>query len=333
MIERLIGGISPRAGVLLALFVALLATVPYVADGYQLSVVLLLLYFAFVGQAWNIMTGFAGQLSLGHTIYVGLGSYMSAVLFVKYGVSPWIGAWAAMAVGMAAGAIIGYLGFRFGIQGVYFALLTIAFAELTRILFEHFEWVGGMSGFFLPVANREVNDLWNLRGDTTMFYYVILALTFGLLALNRLLVRSRVGYYWLAIREDQEAAQAVGINVFRYKMIAVMFSAAVTSVGGVFIAFYYNNLFPDASFGMNKSIELIVAPIVGGLGTLFGPILGAFVLTPLGEILTWATEALGIRLPGVKLFVYGFLLLAIIKFQPAGLWPWLARRLGLDGKR
>jgi branched-chain amino acid transport system permease protein len=327
-----VGGLPRRAVALLAAGGLALVFAPVYASEYVLSVLLVTLYFAYVGQAWNIMMGFAGQLSLGHSLYVGLGAYASAALFVHFGVSPWLGLFAGMIVAAAAGGLIGFLGFRFGIMGVYFALLTIAFAELTRILFEHFQWVGATAGFFLPVANREADDWLNLRGGPVMFYYLVLGLTAGALGLSRLILRSRLGYYWRAIREDQQAAETLGIPVFRYKMIAVMLSAAMTALGGVFFAFYYNNLFPSQVFAMHRSIEMILAPIIGGLGTLVGPVLGAFLLTPLGEAVTALTEGHGLALPGIKQLVYGVVLLLIIKFLPGGVWPALARRLGLDGE-
>ena len=136
---------------------------------------------------------------------------------------------AAIAIAAACGALIGFLAFRFGVGGVYFAILTIAFAEFARIGFDHFGWVGGSAGFFLPVANYARNDLWNLRGNPTMFYYVMLALTALAFGSAMLLLKSRIGYYWLAIREDEQAARSLGINTFRYKMIAVVISAAMTA--------------------------------------------------------------------------------------------------------
>jgi branched-chain amino acid transport system permease protein len=203
-----------RGALLLGLCGLVLVLAPAFAGDYLLSVLILVLYFAYTGQAWNIMTGFAGQLSLGHALYVGLGGYTAAALFVHFKVGPWLGAWAAVAVCATAGAAIGYLAFRFGIGGTYFALLTIAFAEFTRIGFDHFKWLGASAGFFLPVAQRAHNDWLNLRGTPAMFYYVLLALTAGAFLLCHLLMRSRVGYYWLAIREDQEAAQALGSTPF-----------------------------------------------------------------------------------------------------------------------
>ena len=330
MIAGLFADVPARGLVLLAVLAAALLLAPAVAGDYLLSILILCLYFSFVGQAWNVMMGFAGQLSLGHSLYVGLGAYTSAALFVHYQTVPWIGMLVGMAVAGAAGAVIGGLGFRFGIRGVYFALLTIAFAEFTRVGFDHFGWVGGSSGLFLPVEYRSDSDLLTLRGAPVMFYYVMLAFTAGALVLARVILASKIGYYWQAIREDQEAAQALGINVFRYKMLAVVLSAALTSMAGTFYAFYYNNLYPETIFSMHKSIEILLGPVVGGLGTLFGPIVGAFLLTTLGEVMTGVAEH--IDLDGIKQLFLGLCLLVIILFRPAGVWPWLARRLGLGGR-
>jgi len=333
MIARVVGDLSRRAAVLLAaLFVALLLA-PWFVNDYLLTVLIVILYFAFTGQAWNIMMGFAGQLSLGHAIYAGLGAYVAAVLFTRYGIAPWLGFLAAMPAAAACGAIIGFLAFRFGVSGVYFAILTIAFAEFARIGFDHLEFVNASAGLFLPVAQYTHNDLWRLRGNPTMFYYVMLGATVVALALCRALLHSRVGYFWLAIREDEQAARAAGIDTFRYKMYAVMISAAVTSFAGVFYAFFYNNLFPEQVFNIARSIEMILGPVIGGIGTLFGPILGAFVLTGLAESVTAAMAAFGLDLPGAKQVFYGICLLLVVVALPEGVWPWLSRRLGVGGDK
>jgi branched-chain amino acid transport system permease protein len=314
------------------LFAALVAA-PIFASDYLLTVLILVLYSAYVGQSWNIMMGFAGQLSLGHALYVGLGGYAAAALFVHFGVSPWIGALLSIAVAVVFGAMVGFLAFRFRVGGVYFAILTIAFAEFARVGFDHFKWVGGSGGFFLPVANYAQSDLWTLRGRPVMFFYLILGMTVAALILCRILLHSRIGYYWQAIREDEEAARASGIDTFRCKMLAVMLSAALTSLAGVFFAFYYNNLFPEQVFHISRSIELILAPIIGGLGTLFGPILGAFLLTGLSEVMTEALHRFGLDAPGTKQIFYGVCLFLVVVALPGGVWPWLARRLGLEGGR
>ena len=331
MMSRIIESASPRALALLAIVTAGLLAAPFFVNNYVLSVLIIVLYFAYVGQAWNLMLGFAGQLSLGHALFVSLGAYTSAALFIKFGVSPVVGVFAAIAVAVVAGCLIGYLGFRFSIRGVYFALLTIAFAEFTGIIVDHISWLGASSGLFLPVKNLQSNDIVNLRGSPTMFYYVILTLTGLALALCSWLLNSKLGLYWQAIREDQEAAEASGVPLFRYKMIAVAISSGLTGVGGVWYAFYYNNLFPETMFKTSQSVEIILGSVVGGVGSLFGPVLGAFVLTPLGEALTAATE--GMHVDGVKSFFWGLCVAAIVLFRPQGLWPWLYDLLGLGPKR
>jgi len=308
----------------LFLFLILL---PWFAGSYALSVATLILYFAYTGQAWNVMMGFAGQLSLGHAVYVGVGGYAAGALFFHYGIGPWAGLWLAMLLCVALGLVIGFLAFRFGISGVYFALLTIAFAEFTRIGFDHLDWLGGPGGMFLKVAQRDSIDLLNFRGPPAMYYYSILFLTVLAFVLCAWLLRSRAGYYWQAIRENEEAAQALGINSFRWKMLAVAISSAMTAVSGVFFAFYYNNLFPEQIFHISRSIEIILGPIIGGIGTLFGPILGAVVLTILSDGITEGLAAMGWEIPGIKQVFYGIVLLVVIMFLPNGIWPPLARRL------
>jgi branched-chain amino acid transport system permease protein len=321
--------VTRQAMALLAVLGVFLLALPHIVNPYILSVATLILYLAYTGQAWNVMMGFAGQLSLGHSLYVGVGAYASAALFVHYGIGPWAGIWLSIALCVALGAAIGFLAFRFGISGVYFALLTIAFCEFTRIGFDHLQWSGGPGGLFLKVAQRDQIDLANFRGPPAMYYYAILALTAGAFIFCFFLLKSKAGYYWQAIRENEEAAQALGINTFRWKMLAVVISSAMTAVAGVFYAFYYNNLFPEQIFNISRSIEIILGPIIGGVGTLFGPILGAAVLTILADGITEVLAALGWEIPGIKQVFYGIVMLLVIMFLPHGIWPTLARRLGL----
>lgn len=333
MLSRLTEGLSARALVLLAVLLIGLFTAPFFAGDYVLTVLILILYFCYVGQAWNIMMGFAGQLSLGHALYVGLGAYTAAALYVHYGIGPWIGLLVAVPIAAAVGAFVGFLAFRFRVGGVYFAILTIAFAEFARVGFDHLAFTKGSSGLFLPVAQYTSNDLWMLRGQPVMFYYVLLVATVAAFIGCRMLLQSRIGYFWLAIREDEEAARAAGIDTFRYKMIAVVISAGMTSFAGVVYAFYYNNLFPEQVFHISRSIEIILGPIVGGVGTLFGPILGAFLLTGMAEALTEALHAIGVDVPGAKQVFYGICLLFVIMALPDGVWPWLKRRLGITERQ
>jgi len=316
-----------REWIYLGLLALVLVLLPAAVGPYALSVATLILYFAYTGQAWNVMMGFAGQLSLGHSLYVGVGAYTAGALFFHYGIGPWAGLWLAMLLCVAFGLVIGFLAFRFGISGVYFALLTIAFAEFTRIGFDHLDWLGGPGGMFLKVAQRDTWDVLNFRGPPLMYYYSMLFLTALAFLICTMLLKSRAGYYWQAIRENEEAAQALGINTFRWKMLAVAISAAMTAVSGVFFAFYYNNLFPHEIFSMNRSIELILGPVIGGIGTLFGPIFGAAVLTLLSDGITEALAALGWEIPGIKQVFYGLVLLVVVMFLPHGIWPAVARKL------
>ena len=321
-----------RLALTTAVTVALLA-LPLVGSSYLVSVATLALYLAYVGQAWNVMMGFAGQLSLGHSLYVGLGAYVAAGLFVHFGVSPWAGLWLAVAICSAVGAFIGLLAFRLRISGVQLSLLTVAFAELARIGFDHLDWFGGPGGLFLRVADRNHIDLLGFRGPPAMYYYAMLALAAGALGLCAFLLRRRPGYYWRAIREDEVAAEALGIDTFRWKMLAVVLSSAMTAVAGVFFAFYNNSLFPEQIFGFGRSIEIILGPVIGGLGTLFGPIVGAVALVVLGDGTTEILAKAGVDLPGARQVVHGLLLLLVTIYLPNGLWPPLARALGVQPRK
>ncbi len=322
-----------RSRTALLVLLAVLLALPWALDRYLLSVMILILYFAYVGQAWNIMMGFCGQLSIGHALFVGLGAYTAAALYQHFGVIPWVGMVVAVAVCVAAASFIGWLAFRFGISGTYFALLTIAFAEFTRIGFDHFGWVGGSGGFFLRVVQSGQADWLNLRGGPFMFYYLALALAASGFVLSAWLLRGRLGFYFRAIRDNEEAARAAGVNTFRYKMYAIQISGGMTALAGVFFAFFYSNLFPEQIFHISRSIEIILAPVIGGIGTLFGPILGAAVLTVLSEGINEALAASGYEIPGAKQILYGVALAASIMFMPHGIWPGIARRLRFTRSR
>lgn len=293
---------------------------PLLLSNYVVSILILTLYIAYVGQAWNLLLGFGGQLSLGHALYTGLGAYVSSNLFIKFGISPWLSLILVVLLCAVLAAFIGGLGFRFGLSGVHFTLLTIAFAECTRLLFEHWHWFGSTAGLFIPVTTDI--SLWYLRGSTTLFYYLFLSLVIIAFLLCRLFLKSKLGYFARAIRENELAASSLGINVFQTKVILMALSAAMASIGGVFFAFYQNSLFPDQTFAMTKSIEVTMGSIVGGIGTLIGPILGAFVLIPLGELLSYV---LSDSLAGIKLLFHGTCLLLMVLFLPKGLWPFLQK--------
>jgi branched-chain amino acid transport system permease protein len=333
MIGHLIEGVPRRTLLVLSVLLAGFVAAPLFAGDYLLTVLILILYFAYAGQAWNIMMGFAGQLSLGHALYVGLGAYTAAILFVNFGVAPWVALFAAVPIAIVAGAFVGFLAFRFRVAGVYFAILTIAVAEFARVGFDHLPWTGASAGLFLPVAQYAHNDLWNLRGHPLMFYYILLAATVIAFIGCRAFLQSRMGYFWLAIREDEEAARAAGIDTFRYKMLAVMISAGMTAFGGVIYAFYYNNLFPEQVFNISQSVLIILGPIVGGVGTLFGPILGAFVLETIAEGVRTLMGLFGVDMPGTNQLFFGIMLLFVVIALPEGVWPWLAQKFGFGERK
>ncbi len=320
-------------------FVAALAVLPAFASPFLLAVLALIFLFAFVGHAWNLMMGYAGQLSLGHALYFGVGAYVVALFAQTWGLSPWAGMVVAFVVAAVIGAAVGALGFRFSVKGTYFALLTIAVAEFVRILFEHWELVGATGGLFYKALGPDNRPLVSLRGDSVFFYYAhLVLLVLGWLFVARI-VNSRLGYFWRSVREDEDAARALGVPAFRVKIIAVALSAGMTGIAGGWFGLMQGALFPERVLGMARSIDLILAPIVGGLGTLFGPILGAFLVVPLNELARdiaqaeWAKDfavRIGLHgIAGVHFLIYGALLGAIIVLAPNGLWPWIARRLGI----
>ena len=302
---------------------------PYYCDAYVLSVLILAFYTAYVGQTWNLLLGFTGQLSFGHALYAGVGSYLAAGLFIRFGWSPWLTALPIMGLSGLLGASIGFLGFRFGVQGVYFTLLTIAFAECGRVIFDHWSLFGGTAGLFLPVDN--IPNFWHLRGSITLFYYLFLGLVIVGFAISWLFLKTRLGYFSQATRENEQAAQALGISTFWIKVKVMGLSASLTSLGGVFYAFYQNTLFPDQTFALSRSIELTMGTIIGGVGTLLGPVIGSLILVPLGELIHYVS---GEEIVGIKHIFYGFCLLGIILYLPKGIVPafkvWLGskQRLG-----
>jgi branched-chain amino acid transport system permease protein len=314
-----------RGGMLIAGFAAIAACGPLVLDGYLLSLLALAFAFAFFGAAWNLMMGFAGMLSLGHGLYIGLGGYTVAVLLVAFGLTPWLGLPLAAALCAAAGAAIAWTGFRFAVRGVYFALLTLAAAEMARILFEHWSLVGGTGGFFLPALGPDNQPLLSLRGGPDVFYLAFLVLLTAALAVTLAIRHSRLGYRLMAIREDEDAARAAGVPVLRMRVLAAALSGGMTGVGGGMFALMNGSLFPSTMMGVAISIEVMIAPIVGGLGTVAGPLIGALFVMPVHEASEHLAQEAGVF--GLNTLIYGLLVLVVVVFLPGGLAPALGRLL------
>jgi branched-chain amino acid transport system permease protein len=308
-----------RAILLAAAAAALIALPVLVRSEAWLSFWITTLLFVFLGQSWNVLGGYGGQFSFGHAVFFGTGGYAAAVLQVKFGVPALLAAGAGIAFGALVGAFIGTLSFRYGLRGSYFALVTLAFAEVFRILASSLALTGSGFGILIPLDARAANLQF---ADRTVFYYVVLALVGIGLAISLALERSRFGAWLMAVRENEDAAKALGIDAFRVKLGAITLSGAMAAAAGVFYAQYFLFLDSGIAFGPHVSIEALLGPIVGGLGTAFGPILGGILLHGLGEV---AKRAMG-DAPGLNLVLYGALLIVMLRFLPDGLIG-LARRL------
>jgi branched-chain amino acid transport system permease protein len=311
-----------RLYLLLAAVFIILMALPLFLDNYALGIFVMIFFWAYVGQSWNVLTGYTGHISLGHALYLGIGAYATTYLAQTFGLTPWVGMFAAGCIAVAIALFLGFLGFRFGIRGVYFVILTIAFAEITRLVVSHIEALGSFTGIFLDFKPSFYN--FQFRGNIP-YYYISLGFMVASLIAVRIIEVSKVGRFIVAIREDEEAAQALGVNTFKYNMIAIAISAFMTSLAGAFYANYIYYLHPNSLFGMSMSIELILRPIVGGLGTLFGPVIGSLILTPLSEI-SRAYFAKG-GLEGLHLILYGILAILVVLFMPKGIIVYVKRLL------
>ena len=312
---------APVAALLLLLLLPLV-----VEDEYYLHVLVGVLYFAYMASAWNIVCGYTGQLSLGHSALCGIGGYVSTLLFINAGLSPWIGMWIGAVCATVVGVLVGWPCFR--LRGPYFALTTIAFAEILRIWTENTEEIFGLElrgaqGLMVPLKGN-APALFQFDGKVP-YYYIILAMLVAVMAVTWWMERSRMGFYLKAIRADQDAAEALGVNSTRYLLSAMAVSSFLTALGGSFYAQFFRYINPERNMGLDLSIELALMGIVGGQGTVLGPVLGAFLLTPAGEI-TRAT--LGGKFPGLHLVIYGLVLILAMLFLPKGLVDPIRRLFG-----
>jgi len=299
-------------GFLLIAIVALAAVPLFVHSNVVINFLVVTLMIALAGQGWNILGGYGGQYSFGHAAFFGTGAYVTAILQVHYGVNAWIGFAAGIAAGAAVGAIIGGLAFRAGLRSSYFALVTLAFAEVLRILASVAPITGAGVGILIKLDLHAQSFQFRSRA---IFYLVILTLVAVSLVIAQLLERSRFGAWLIAVRENEDAAMALGVNATAVKLGAMVLSAAITAAAGCFYAQYF--LFIDAGIGYGTwiSIEALLTPIIGGAGTVFGALLGALVVKSLGEGARLVTG----DVPGLDLMIYGAMLVLVIAFAPRGL--------------
>jgi len=288
-----------------------------------LQILILLFFYAYLTTAWNLVGGFAGVLPLGHSVFVGIGAYTSTVLFLQYGVSPWLG----MLVGGVLAALIGVLIGKptFRMRGAYFALCTIAVAEGIRVMIENLDKLGpfklnGPRGLLIPLKG---DSFWNYQFmHKEPYYYIILVMLALVLALTWAISKSRMGYYLAAGGEEPDAAQALGVNVARYKLIAMAMSCFLTALAGTFYAQLMLYFYPKGLMGLDLSFEIAFIALIGGRGTIAGPLIGALALRPLNE---FTRIYLSDQLPGLHLVIFGLILILVMLFQPKGLTPPLAR--------
>jgi branched-chain amino acid transport system permease protein len=293
---------------------------PFVfSSSFAVNFGVMALFYAFIGQSWNIAGGFAGQLSFGHVVFFGAGAYASTILQMRYGFSPWLGLPASALAGALVGWVIAFLSFRAGLKGSYFALITLAFAEVLRIVANSVEITGGGLGMLIPAKRSAANFQF---ADRTGFYFVILALTVASIAVAVWLKHSRFGAQLAAIRENEDAARALGIDVYAEKVKVMILSGAMCGLGGCFFAQYFLYIDPIIVFGVDKSVEMLLVSMIGGAGTVYGPLIGAVLLAGISD----ATRALT-DVQGLSLVLYGGLLVVIIAFLPNGLID-LFQRLG-----
>ena len=294
----------------LAFLVAALAPVG-ISSKFYLDVLTLIFFTAYIGQSWNILGGYAGQFSFGGVMFFGTGAYTSSILLITFGIPPIFGIFVAVLMGAFLGFLVGYLSFRSGLRGSYFALITLAFAELLRVLANSVEFTGGGVGLFLTYAP----GLKNLQFvSPTGFYYFSLFLLVISLAIALWLERSRFGAQLVAIRENEEAAEALGIDTLKCKLYAIMIMGGMGGAAGTFYAQKYLYIDPPISYSIALSVEMLLVSIVGGLGTVFGPLIGSVVLHVVNEVARHFIDT-----PGLSLIVYGVILIFIISYLPNGL--------------
>ncbi len=330
MIRRLGGVDRNLAGI--ALMVAVLVPMPLILSGSHLEVAVRVLLFALLASAWNLMGGFAGQFSFGHAAFFGIGAYTTAYLLVVRGVSPWLGMAAGALLAAAFAVVTGFLAFRYRLRHAYFALATFAFAEMLRLVVGNLDLVKGSLGLQVPVLPNPSWTMLQFEPNSPNYFYAALALLVVALTVIVLLVRSRSGWFTLAIRDDEEAAESLGVHAMRYKLQIAAVSGALTALGG---AFYFQFVFfidPELAFGSSVSVEIFLGAIIGGTGTIWGPVVGGLLFVMLGQFTTWLVRDPPVGLSflegraGFDLLLYGVIIVVIILFLPRGVVGTLTSR-------
>jgi len=270
--------------------------------------------FGFLGLCWNLVGGYTRQLSIGHALFFGLGAYTSSILFVYWGITPWIGIFIGCLISCLAAVVMGYLCFRFGLRGHYFALGSIAFAEIARFIVLSSDFLGGASGILIPLQRQSAAFSFQFF-EKWPFYYIALLFLLIVAFITHIFRKSKLGFYASALGDSERAAQSLGINVMKIKTLTLIISAGLTSLGGSLYAQYIMYIDPNMVFGINASVEMIVRASVGGVRTIAGPIVGSFILGSAAEAFRSSFGSLG----GAHLMLYGLILIFVILYLPNGI--------------
>jgi branched-chain amino acid transport system permease protein len=275
--------------------------------------------YAMLGVAWNIMGGYAGMFSFGQAAFFGIGAYTSSFLLMTFHVNPWIGLIAGGVVAALVAAAIGYP--CSNLRGHYFAIASIAFAEIVRVHFNNWTLVNAAEGISLPMLDESfINFMFHT--SKVPYYYVMLAFLILALVVCYFVATSKMGYYFRAIKESHDVAEVLGVNVVRYRLMAIMISAFLSAMAGTFYAQYVLYIDPESVMLLAISVQIVLLSMLGGAGSVMGPVIGAAVLIPIAEVTrVW----LGHRGTGVDMLIYGFLITIISVYQPQGVWGLLSR--------
>ena len=304
-------------GAVLAFFIVL----PLVSSPFGQHVMILTFLFAMCGVAWNVMGGYAGMFSFGQASFFGIGAYTSSFLLLTFRVSPWIGLAAGGIISSLLAGAIGYPCSK--LRGHYFAIASIAFAEIVRIVFTNWQLVGAAEGLTIPML-KESFAHFMFHSSKLPYYYIILAFLLLAVAVCHWVSTSKMGYYFRAIKESHEIAQVLGVDVVRYRLYAIMISAFLTSMAGTFYAQYILYIDPDSVMILPISVQIVLVAMLGGASTVLGPVVGAAVLVPLSE---YSRAWLGYKGTGMDMIIYGTLITVISMYQPDGVWGAITNRM------
>ena len=311
-----------RAAVAGGILVGAALLLPLVAGPHLLTVMISALHMTYMALCWNIAAGYAGQFSLGHSVFFGIGAYASTMLYVKLGLTPWIGAWVGAALAGLAGVILALVVFRYNVRGIFFALVTLGALEVARGVADNWDFIKGPVGILLTMQQAP-RDFFFLR--RAPYYYVALVMVLAMIVVTLVIERSRLGQYFLAVREDEQAAEASGVDTYRYKTVAIGVSAALTALAGTFYAQFYLYVNPASVLVFEPQLNMMLGTMVGGAGTVFGPVLGSMLFSGIGEVLRNLPFENTRQVATASKMVYAILLMIVVIYLPGGLISLRAR--------